>query len=172
MTMTLIETITVGSGGASSIEFTSIPQDGKDLKVLFSNRFDTGQATIQVQLNSDTGANYSKTALNTFGPSYVQSAQVIVGTSIAYVGGGRQNFTSNTFASNEITISNYASSSSKSLSVDAVVENNSGADFKYYLSLTAGNYTTTDAVTSIKLFGSGANFVEHSTASLYKVVTE
>ena len=39
MAYTLIETITVGSGGASSIEFTGIPQEtGADLVVRLSAR--------------------------------------------------------------------------------------------------------------------------------------
>jgi len=32
MSFELVETVTVGAGGASSIEFTSIPQDGTDLQ--------------------------------------------------------------------------------------------------------------------------------------------
>ena len=42
MGMTLIETVEVGAGGASSIQFDSIPQDGIDLVIRMSARNEVG----------------------------------------------------------------------------------------------------------------------------------
>jgi hypothetical protein len=39
-TYKLIETVTVGSGGAANIEFTSIPQTYTDLKLVISGKND------------------------------------------------------------------------------------------------------------------------------------
>ncbi len=64
--MQLIETIEVGAGGAASIEFTSIPQDGVDLLLMVSARTDrnVGADVVGAQFNSDTTAgNYSVKAL-------------------------------------------------------------------------------------------------------------
>ena len=44
-TYTLISSVTVGSGGASSIEFTSIPSTYTDLLLNFSGRSNTNQAS-------------------------------------------------------------------------------------------------------------------------------
>ena len=42
----LIETVTVGSGGAASIEWTAINQDGQDLVIVLSSR--NGEAVTNV----------------------------------------------------------------------------------------------------------------------------
>ncbi len=56
-----IATVTVGSGGSSSISFTSIPSTYQHLQVrgiARSTRSQTGDY-IALQLNSDTGSNYA-----------------------------------------------------------------------------------------------------------------
>lgn len=53
-----ISTITVGAGGASSIEFTSIPSTYKHLQVRMLASFSGGDWT-EIKLNGDTGANYT-----------------------------------------------------------------------------------------------------------------
>jgi hypothetical protein len=50
-----IQTVTVGSGGQSSISFTSIPQTYKHLQIRASY---TGNDVPLVRLNGDTGSNY------------------------------------------------------------------------------------------------------------------
>ena len=40
-----IQTVTVGSGGAASIDFTSIPQTYTDLKIVLSARTNRANAT-------------------------------------------------------------------------------------------------------------------------------
>jgi hypothetical protein len=64
----LIEHIEVGSGGAASIEFTGIPQDGVDLVLLASLRTDaTGDlASISTKLNG-VGTGYNLIRLYRFG---------------------------------------------------------------------------------------------------------
>ena len=53
-----IATVTVGSGGSSSIEFTSIPSTYKHLQVRMLAKFSVGDWT-EIKLNGDTGSNYS-----------------------------------------------------------------------------------------------------------------
>ena len=167
MTMTLVETIEVGSGGAASIEFTSIPQDGTDLLFVASARGDNAdeQTDLRVEFNSDTTqANY--TFLRLVGNGAVASSTGNV--SIAGIANG-DTATSNTFSSHQIYISNYTSSSSKSLSGESVTENNSSTENTYFQSLNSMLYGPTSAITSIKIFGGGANLKQYSTASLYKI---
>ena len=58
-----IASVTVGSGGASSIDFTSIPSTYTDLVVVHSLR-GTNAAVYQqarIQFNGDTASNYTNT---------------------------------------------------------------------------------------------------------------
>ena len=62
---------------------------------------------------------------------------------------------------------NYAGSTKKSYSVDAVVENDSATVNR--LEMNAMLTNSTNAITSIVLSGASYNFVEHSTATLYGI---
>lgn len=61
-----IQTVTVGSGGQSSISFTSIPSTYKHLQVRFAAINGNAQSTI-MQFNGDTASNYAKHTLNGYG---------------------------------------------------------------------------------------------------------
>ena len=106
MAMELIETIEVGSGGASSIEFTSIPQDGVDLLLMFSGRDTSTTENAKITLNSDGGSNYPTVTLDGNGSS--ASSSGFTGTRLRGLQ-GQSSYTSNTFGSVSIYISNYTS---------------------------------------------------------------
>jgi len=163
MTMTLVETITVGSGGAASIEFTGIPGDGKDLLLKISGRIDNTNS-FNFTLNSNTGSIYSR--VNLAGSGSSAFSQSFSNTTIGNGGYATKNEdTANTFASNEIYLSNYASSSNKSGSIDSVTENN-GTTARQIIQ--AVSIDTTAAITSIQIIAAASQtLVEHSTASLY-----
>jgi len=168
MSFELIETVTVGAGGASSIEFTSIPQDGVDLVLMTSTR-DTATGGVQyanyVQFNNDTGSNYQNVQLGGTGSSVFSSAPS--GTNRFISGSSTSaSVTANTFSNNSLCISNYTSSAAKSGSTDAVTENNATDARTAILAL---SYSGTSAITSLKIFTFGTSFAEHSTASLYKI---
>lgn len=61
MTMQLISTVTVGAGGAASIDFTSIAGTYTDILLVHSLRINDASygADSVIQFNADTGANYS-----------------------------------------------------------------------------------------------------------------
>lgn len=65
-----IQTITVGSGGSSSISFTSIPSTYKHLQIRAIMR-DSGSSdsNCTLRFNSDSGSNYSYHGLNGDGSS-------------------------------------------------------------------------------------------------------
>jgi len=77
--------------------------------------------------------------------------------------------TINTFGNTSVYISNYTSGVAKSTSSDSVSEAN--ATFAVQ-SIHAGSWTGTDPVTSVKLLMNGGNFVQYSTASLYKITAD
>jgi hypothetical protein len=166
----LIETVTVGSGGAASIEFTGIPQDGVSLQVLLSSRdsYASLLATTRFILNNDTTANYSFKALIGDGSAASSSNASGASDGIWASSSPAATSTANTFGSSSIYISNYTSSAAKSISSEQVSENNGTTSFQR---LVAATYAGTSAITQIKI-NSPATFVEHSAASLYKITAD
>lgn len=166
MALELVQTVTVGSGGAASIEFTNIPQTGKDLLVLFSLRItnSTGLDWSAIRFNSDTGSNYSGILLRGDGSavSSLTGATTRL-TSGAIVSGSE---TANTFSNNSVYVSNYTSTSAKSISSDFVAENNATAT---EMGIAAGNYSGSSGISTVTVFYPFSNLAQHSTASLYLV---
>ena len=167
-TYVLLAKSTVGAAGASSIDFTSIPQTYTDLLIKFSGRTTYSGANtyenIVLQFNGST-SNLSDKTLYTINGS---SASSSTDGSIAIMGQAAfANQTANTFANTEAYIPNYAGSNNKSFSGDGVSENNATAAA---LMLSAGLWSNVSAITSIKLLSnSGSNFVQYSTAYLYGI---
>jgi len=163
MAYELIETIEVGAGGAASIEFTSIPQDGVDLQVVVSARQTTGGNVSLMTLNSDSsGSNY--TFVNLQGNGTNKYTDTISGSNYIYFGGTTSNIrTANTFGNASAYISNYTSSVAKSISTDGVTESNETTAWQ---TMAANTYTGTSPITTVTI---SRPFVQYSTASLYKI---
>lgn len=166
MSFELIETVEVGAGGAASIEFTSIPQDGTDLVLKLSLRASVDYFLCLVSFNTDGNTNLSGVELRGNGSSTTSANGASAYTSLM----NESTTTANTFSNSEIYISNYTSSSAKSISQDEVTENNATDAYQF---ISAVLWDNNAAITSIKIdpavFSGGAEFVQHSTASLYKV---
>lgn len=164
MAVKLIETKTVGAGGAASIEFTSIPQTYTDLLVLISGRSTDAAlyASTKVIFNNGTGNN----------SYYLQGdgASVSSATFTAFMNfDPGANATASVFGNVSLHIPNYAGSTQKSFSVEGVSENNASSGGTYQI-LTAGLWQNTAAITTITLsmiFGS--NYAQYSSASLYGI---
>lgn len=167
MSMLLVETVTVGSGGASSIEFSSIPQTGTDLLLIVSARSSsTGTNAFAFKVNS-SATGYSDRTFRGNG-SIVTAGNSGVSTYFwtGYVIPGNTE-TSNTFGNAQLYIPNYTSSTAKSISFDGVGENNGSTAFA---TIASGNWTGTSAITSIQILAeSTITFAQYSTASLYTI---
>ena len=163
MAYELIETIEVGAGGAASIEFTSIPQDGVDLLLVFSGRDTSTTENAKITLNNDAGSNYPTVTLD--GNGSTASSSAVTGTRLRGLQ-GQSSYTSNTFGSVSIYISNYTSTTNKSISADEVNENNATTA---YQRLAAYSYSTSSAITSIQIASFTANLAQYTTASVYKI---
>ena len=159
-------TVTVGAGGASSIDFTSIPQTYTDLLLVTSTRVQTlayeGEGLV-IRFNGAT-TNYTQKQLYGNG----STAASYSGTKI-YAGRSTSNSaTANTFSNNQCYIPNYSGATNKSLSTDGVNENNAtaaGTD------LEAGLWSSTAAITSISLLPDAASTIlQYSTATLYGIL--
>jgi hypothetical protein len=164
---TAIASVTVGSGGASTIDFTSIPATYTDLCLKFSLRStDNSSSDANLYFNNST-SGYSERMIYTDNGTSAASA----GTSSGLFNWpGTQNSpttTASTFSNCEVYIPNYAGSTNKSLSSDAVRENNATGGIQ--MRLVAGLWSNTAAITSVKLVSDYGVFVQYSTATLFGI---
>lgn len=158
--MKLIQTKTITSA-QPSIEFTDIPQNFQDLVLKVSARGDVNNTAVKIQFNNST-SNLSTRYLYGSG----SAAQSFSDASNIYLYANSSSYTASTFGNSEVYIPNYSGSTNKSVSVDAVTENNAtAADMAIF----AGLWANTAAITSIKLIPNSGNFVSGSTISLYGI---
>lgn len=158
--MQLIQTVTVGAGGAASIEFTGIPQDGTDLLLVVSARNTSTGGGLQILENGNTsvGANRSLTGDG----SGASSASGQTFNAVA----NTNSLTANTFGSTSCYITNYTATATKSMSIESVQETNATSALA---TIVASNTFGTAAITSLTLRLTSNTFAQHSTASLYKI---
>lgn len=169
ITYVALTTITVGSGGVSSISFTSIPQTYTDLLMLFSVRNNTneanGWANIRTRFNSDAGNNYSSRLIAGRGTGVDTGSNS--GTGLVFHYSCDPNATASTFSNGSLYIPNYTSSTTKAVTFDSVTENNATEAIR---ALSANLWTGTSAITSITCdILAGGNINEHSTFTLYGI---
>ena len=164
-TFELISSVTVGSGGAASIDFTSIPSTYTDLCLKFSGRASSNSgfpwAVVRATFNGSS-SNWTYRAI--YGDGSGASSAV---SSVSELGFGTSSLnTANTFGNTEIYIPNYAGSAYKSASVDSVTENNATQTLS---ALETNLWANTAAITSISLPCPSGTWVQYSTAYLYGV---
>ena len=168
-TMTLIGSpVVVGSGGVSSVTFSSIPATYTDLIIKMSARvsYAASRMNVNLQLNGSSASIYSNIVLSGSGGS-TSSGSNYTGTNEIYLDEINANTsTANSFSNVEIYFPNYTSSANKSLSADSVYENNATEAYQVF---TAGLWSSTAAITSINLAPGAGSFAQYSTFYLYGV---
>jgi hypothetical protein len=156
-------TVTVGSGGAANISFTSIPATYTDLVIKLSARV-TGTGTSANVAFSFNGSTASRSGIyvggNGSSASSGSAGELLIWT-FPY-----DDATSNTFGNTELYIPNYAGSAYKSISTDGVSENNA-TDGR--VALTASLWSNTAAINQITLTPQSGSFMQYSTATLYGI---
>jgi len=167
LTYQAIATVTVGSGGAANIEFTSIPGTYTDLLLKLSTRSTNASARTQLFVKyNDSSSNYTGRRL--YGEDGGVSSDTLSGsTGYSFGITCGDTATANTFGSAEVYIPNYAGSNNKSSSTDSVIENNSSATYDNWL--TANLWSDSSAITKISVTLSAGNFKQYSTATLYGI---
>lgn len=158
-----IASSTVGAGGASNVEFTSIPNTFTDLLLRASVRATrTGFPAddLVIQFNGIT-SGYSGKRLYAVGGSVSSDTH----TDIRGFASDADE-TANVFGSNDFYIPNYLSSNYKSVSIDMVTETN-GSNAP--LGIFAGLWSNTAAITSIKVFCNNSDMVQNSKIYLYGI---
>lgn len=162
-----IASVTVGSGGAATLAFSSIPSTYTDILLVTSLRDVTsGGGVAKITFNGSTSSytarqivgNGSSVYTDTsYGGSYYSAE----GSSVA------SGYTANTFSNGSFYIPAYAGNKNKSIVTDTVVETNATTS---YATLSGGLWSNTSAIDSITItqYSSGT-FAQYSTAYLYGI---
>ena len=160
-----IATVEVGSAGAATIDFASIPQGYTDLKVVISGRTNRASSVFDDILISFNGSTASFSGRELYGDG--ASAASITTARAASIATG-STATANAFGNSEIYIPNYAGSTNKSFSVDGVQETNGTTAYAIFI---AGLWSNIAAITSLSLTPSvGTSFNQYTTATLYGIL--
>jgi len=153
-----IATSTVGSGGSSTITFSSIPSTYKHLQIRYSG-FVANDAFIR--FNGDTGTNYSRHSLYGNGSSaaaYGAANETAIGFTYT---------ASNTNPGSSICdILDYTNTSKYKT---ARILNGDDQNGSGIIMLASGNWQNTAAITSITIFEDSGVFGQYSRFSLYGI---
>jgi hypothetical protein len=161
-----IATVTVGSGGSTSVSFTSIPSTYAHLQIRSSFTTSTAGQVISARLNSDTGSNYLLHSLIGNGTA----ASVNVATSQPYATiFGRLVGTFTTNPSVVVTEILDYTNTNKNTTVRSLggADNNGSGELNFISNL----WINTAAITSIEIspFNGAVKFNEYSHFALYGI---
>ena len=169
-----IATVTVGSGGAASITFSSIPTSTyQHLQVRYLCRsvranvrddffVRVGNASI------DTGNNYAYHNLQGGNGGTVGAGAASTTSRMYqyYISGG--NLAANIFGVGVIDILDYASTT-KTKVVRSFTGVDGNGDTNLSVAINSGLWNSTSAIDQVRLYAANANLAQYSTAALYGV---
>jgi hypothetical protein len=160
-----IATTTVGSGGSSTITFSSIPQTYKHLQIraLARNTVANTDDNIHIRFNSDTGNNYS---CHFFYGNQTSKAAGVAGSSDLMIGFRVPGASSsaNMFGVGVVDILDY-NNSNKYKTIRSITGHNQNGSGSVWLF--SGNWRNTSAITSISIFYGANNIAQYSSFALY-----
>ncbi len=166
-----IATVSVGSGGSSSISFTSIPSTYKHLQIRYMASSDSstdGSYNVQSRFNSDSASNYTLHLIDGDGSS--TSAYGAANLDHMYIGNVTSSFggfsLANAYGVNIIDVLDYANTNKFKTTrmLNGYDINGSGK-----LQLISNLWRSTTAVTSISINPQVGNWRQYSQFALYGI---
>jgi hypothetical protein len=157
-----IATVTVGSGGQASAEFTSIPSTYTHLEVRIIAKAATG-TRLRMQINNDTATNYSTHILSGDGSgaySFAGANEPKIAISCATSG------TAGVFMGAVVNLLDYKDTNKyKTVRTLSGIDNNGSGE----VNLNSGSWRSTSAVTSLKFYWDTGNLDQYSSFALYGI---
>jgi hypothetical protein len=156
-----IQTVTVGSGGASSISFTSIPSTYSHLQIRVIAR-SSSNPQVNLRFNSDSGSNYTEHQVGGNGTA----ASAYGAGSLNLMPQGPVASTTSVFAGFVIDILDYANTNKfKTIrGLNGYDQNGSG-----FIGLYSNLWRNTAAVSNIELLANVGSFAQYSSFALYGI---
>jgi hypothetical protein len=166
-----IATVTVGSGGTTSVDFTSIPGTYTHLQIRAIARSSTAgdQDGVAIRFNSDTASNYNYHYMYGIGEStpFSNAATNTTQGFVMYIAGDTAS--ANIFGAGVFDILDYANTNKYKTVRSLTGEDRNGAgDMWTFSSL----WRSTSAITSISLYsinGGGRKMMQYSSFALYGI---
>lgn len=159
-----IATVEIGAGGATFIDFTSIPQTYQHLQIrcLLTTATVSG-ADIIMRFNSDSGSNYSRHQVDGYNGS-ARSVSVAPSSSMSVMW-WRENYPSVSV----IDILDYKDTNKYTTIRALFGHDNNNSGVPTMIALASGNWRNTAAITSIRIDGNGATMGQYSKFALYGI---
>ena len=158
----------VGSAGAATIDFSSIPSGYTDIYVVASartNRTSAQEDSLAISFNNST-ANF--TVVSVYGDGATAQTSAYTANGAIRLVAATDISTANTFGNSSLYIPNYAGGTNKSFSIDAVTENNATTAWAF---LAAGLWSQTTAINRITFTPLvGTSIKQYSTVTLYGIL--
>ena len=160
-----IATVTVGSGGSSSITFSSIPSTYQHLQLRGITKNSSTGTFAAMRFNSDTGSNYSAHYLDGDGASVQVGAAPSYDR--AYFGYAGTSSQTNIFGVSVIDILDYKDTNKfKTVRILTGVDvNGSGGVVEF----SSSAWRSTSAINNINIFFSSNNLAQYSSFALYGI---
>ena len=158
-----IATVTVGSGGAANVEFTSIPATYTHLQIrgIYRNN-NSADDSVGLQFNSDTGSNYSQHGLygngssaGSYGSANTTDITIWPLSAVA-----------NTFGTAIIDILDYKDTNKYKTVRSLTGYDNNGSGF---VLLQSGSWRSTSAISSIQITTRVGTFQQYTNVALYGI---
>ena len=169
-----IATVSVGTNNPTDVTFSSIPSDFTHLQVRCITRCsgsDSSWVSFWIQLNSDTGSNYTYHQLRGTGASISSSGTSTAETRSLLGYMPSNGYTSGMFGAFNIDILDYKNTNKyKTIrSLGGFDTNNTGSEVGT-LGMQSGLWLSTSAITSIKLFPTPSrSLIQYSHFALYGI---
>lgn len=159
-----IATVTVGSGGGSSISFTGIPSTYKHLQIRASVRTTSSGYGLAYRLNSDTASNYSMHYLIGDGAS-VLAGNATSASLVNFFGIVRG--TNDTYPTNFVMdILDYSDTNKYKTTKTITGLDVNGINGE--IGLWSGSWRSTAAISTVQIL-SGISFAQYSSFALYGI---
>jgi hypothetical protein len=170
-----IATVSVGAGGTSTIDFTSVPQTYKHLQIRYISKNDvtanTNLDSFYISFNGVGGSSYSWYRLEGLWNGTVQSYG-LTSTGNIWIGPHLTSHSSwaNMFSPGVIEILDYADTNKfKAVrKIGGATTNGAGTE-PGEVALNSGSFQSTSAITSISLSRGGSNLAQYSHFALYGI---
>lgn len=163
-----IQSIPVGSAGATNVTFTNIPSTYTHLQIRAIGRTTASDADgtgLAITINSDTGSNYSEHRLIGTGSAATAGGGGSSTVTYAYRFASASQ-TASAFGAIVIDILDYANTNKyKTIRGFGGYDDNSTGRIAFY----SGAWFSTSAITTIKIAPNSGNFAEYSQFTLYGI---
>ena len=163
-----IATVSVGSGGSSSIDFTSIPSTFQHLQIrgIVRSNLSATAAGFIMRFNSDSGSNYA--THNLLGDGASTQANAYTSNTYIYPSdyAPAASATASIFGTMVIDILDYANTNKYKTSRNLFGTDLNGSG---HVGIVSGVWMNTNAITSVSLKFTTSNAVQYSHFALYGI---